>query len=80
MSNTNQHIALLNEVQAMLISQANATGIDLADHFPTTEDFKKFVIGFAFQGLRDAGANVADAFDATLGQGEYEALFARVTA
>jgi len=30
--------------------------------------------------LRDAGADVADAFDATLGQGEYEALFASVTA
>ena len=30
--------------------------------------------------MRDAGADVADAFDATLGQGEYEALFSRVTA
>ena len=80
MSNNKQHIALLNEVQAFLISQANAAGINLADSFPTTEDFKQFVIGFAFQGLRDAGADVASAFDATLGEGEYEALFARVTA
>jgi hypothetical protein len=80
MSNTNQHLALLNEVQAMLIAQANASGINLADSFATVEDFKKFVIGFAFQGLRDAGADVATAFDATLGKGEYEALFARVTA
>lgn len=64
----------------MIISQANAAGINLTDHFATAADFKQFVIGFAFQGLRDAGADVAAAFDATLGQGEYEALFARVTA
>ena len=78
MSNANQHLALLNEVQAMLIAQANAAGINLADSFATVEDFKKFVIGFAFQGMRDAGADVATAFDAVLGNGEYETLFARV--
>jgi hypothetical protein len=80
MSNTNQHLALLNEVQARLIDQANASGINLADSFATVEDFKKFVIGFAFQGLRAAGADVATAFDAVLGHGEYDALFSRVTA
>ncbi len=79
MSNNN-HIALLNEVQALLISESNAKGINLSEHFASPAEFKQFVIGFAFQGLRDAGADVASAFDATLGQGEYEALFARVTA
>lgn len=75
-----KHTALLNEVQSLIISQADASGINLADHFATVEDFKKFVIGFAFKGLRDAGADVSTAFDTVLGQGECEAMFARVTA
>lgn len=80
MFNNKQHLALLNEVQAMLISQANANGINLADHFATTADFKQFVIGFAFQGLRDAGADISTAFDAVLGAGECDAMFNRLTA
>ena len=77
---TANHINLLNQVQKLIISIANDNGINLADNFTTVEDFKNFVIGFAFRGLRDSGASVADAFDATLGQGEYEALFNRLTA
>jgi hypothetical protein len=80
MSNATDQLALLNGVQSMIIAQANDSGINLAEHFPATEDFKKFVIAFAFQGLRDAGADVAAAFDATLGQGEYDAMFNRLTA
>ena len=74
------HLNLLNEVQSFIIAQANASGMNLADHFATSQEFKNFVVGMAFQGLRDAGADVATAFDATLGEGEYEALFARVAA
>lgn len=74
------HTAILNQVQSMLIAQANASGINLADSFETVEDFKKFVIAFAFQGMRDAGADVATAFDAVLGSGEYDAMFEKVTA
>jgi hypothetical protein len=74
MSNTKQHLALLNKVQAFLIEQANAKGICLADDFASPEDFKKFVIGFAFKGLRDAGADVATAYDACFGEGSYTEL------
>lgn len=74
MSNNNQHLALLNKVQAFLIEQANAKGICLADDFATPEDFKKFVVGFAFKGLRDAGADVATAYDSCFGEGSYTEL------
>ena len=75
MSNTTKSLAILNQVQSLLISHANSNGINLADHFKTVQEFKDFVIGFAFQGLRDAGMDVPEAFDATLGEGQYEALF-----
>ena len=77
---TTDHLTLLNEVQSFIIAQANASGMNLADHFATAQEFKDFVVGMAFRGLRDAGADVATAFDATVGQGQYEALFARHTA
>jgi hypothetical protein len=74
------HLELLNEVQSMIIDQANKAGIKLSDSFATVEDFKQFVIAFAFRGMRDAGADVPTAFDSVLGHGEYDALFDRVTA
>lgn len=80
MSNTNHQIAILNQVQSMVIEQANASGTNLSEHFGTVAEFKKFIIGLAFRGLRDAGAEVSEAFDAVCGEGEYEALFTRVTA
>ena len=80
MNANTDHIDLLNQVQKIIIAQANATGINLADEFASVEDFKQFVIAFAFKGLRDAGADVDAAFDAVTGKGEYDAMFARATA
>ena len=75
MTNTSsQHIALLNKVQSFLIEQANAKGISLAEDFASPEDFKKFVVGIAFKGLREAGADVATAYDACFGEGAYTNL------
>jgi len=77
---TTDHLDLLNKVQSIFIDHANANGINLADHFKTPQDFKNFIVGAAFKGLCDAGADVATAFDATVGKGQYEAAFARHTA
>jgi hypothetical protein len=74
MTTTKQQIDLLNKVQSFLIEQANARGICLADDFATPEDFKKFVVGIAFKGLRDAGADVATSYDACFGEGSYTDL------
>jgi hypothetical protein len=68
------NIELLNKVQSHLIEQATAAGILLSDEFSTTEEFKRFVIGAAFKGLRDAGASVQVAYDAVIGEGAYENL------
>jgi hypothetical protein len=76
----NNHLDLLNKVQSIFIDYANANGINLADHFETPQAFKDFIVGAAFKGLRDAGADVATAFNATVGEGQYEAAFARFTA
>jgi hypothetical protein len=73
----NQNIAILNEVQAFLIGEANAKGICLASEFESVEDFKKFVVGFAFKGLRAAGADVATAYEACLGEGSYTKLVSK---
>lgn len=74
------HLDILNQVQSFIIEQANAKGINIADSFTSVDEFKQFVVAMAFQGLRDAGADVATAFDATMGKGQFEALFARVSA
>lgn len=58
---------LLNELQGILISWANKEGISLADHFASVEDFKLFVVALAVRGLKDAGADTADAIDMVLG-------------
>ena len=79
MSNTN-HLDLLNKVQSMFIEHANANGINLAEKFATVQEFKDFIVGVAFKGLCDAGADVATAFNATVGEGQYEAAFVRFTA
>ena len=71
---TTASLELLNKVQAFLVDQANAKGINLAADFATPEDFKQFVIGFAFKGLRDAGATVKEAYDAVMGDGAYSEL------
>ena len=70
----NMNIELLNNVQAFLIQQSNEAGINLASEFDSVEDFKRFVIGAAFKGLRDAGATVQDAYDAVIGEGAYDNL------
>jgi hypothetical protein len=80
MNTTSKHIELLNKVQSMFIEHANANGINLAEKFATVQEFKDFIVALAFKGLCDAGADVATAFDATVGEGQYEALFARVSA
>jgi hypothetical protein len=71
---TTASLELLNKVQAFLIDQANAKGINLAADFDGPEDFKKFVIGFAFKSLRDAGATVEEAYNAVMGDGAYSDL------
>jgi len=70
------NIELLNKVQDFLVAQANEKGINLAESFPTVQDFKDFVVGIAFKGLVDAGASVEQAFDATLGDGKYQSTLA----
>jgi hypothetical protein len=74
------NIQLLNQVQKMIIDQANGKGINLSDDFASPDEFKKFVIGMAFKGLTEAGASIQQAYDAVFGEGEYDSLFARVTA
>ncbi len=74
------HLDLLNQVQSFLIAQANEKGINLADSFATVQEFKDFVVGVAFKGLTEAGMNVEQAFDATLGAGKYEKTLAKHTA
>ena len=64
----------------MLIDHANSKGLSLADDFSKPEEFKRFVIGVAFKGLMDAGATAEEAYDAVIGEGEYDALYKRVTA
>ena len=73
MSNTNQ-LAMLNGVQTLLISEANANGINLADNFATVEDFKKFVITMSIRALVDAGQEFRTAFEMVLGEGSYETM------
>jgi hypothetical protein len=75
-----KHLDLLNQVQSFLIAQANEQGINLADSFATVQEFKDFVVGFAFKGLTDAGMDVEQAFDATLGAGKYAEALANHTA
>ena len=74
------NIELLNQVQRFLIAQANEKGVNLADSFPTVQDFKDFVVGIAFKGLVDAGASVEQAFDATLGEGKHQSTLASCNA
>jgi hypothetical protein len=74
------NLDLLNKVQQFIIDQLNANGISIADEFATVQEFKDFVIGFAFKGLRDAGLDVKDAFDAALGDGSYDKLAAETYA
>jgi hypothetical protein len=74
------NIDFLNQVQQVLIDHANANGLDLSDGFSSPEEFKKFVIGFTFKRLLDAGATAEEAYDAIFGEGEYDALYSRVTA
>lgn len=78
MANTN-HLGTLNKIQALFIEHANETGLNLAEHFKTTDDFKQFIIGLAFRGLFEAGVDAATAFDAVLGKGQYDALLASMT-
>jgi hypothetical protein len=81
---SNSNLDLLNKVQQFIIDQANASGISLANEFASVQEFKNFVIGLAFKGLIDAGMEVKDAFNATLGDGSYDKLadetFAKLTA
>jgi len=77
---TTMNIDLLNQVQQMLIDHANTNGLDLSDDFSSPVEFKKLVIGFTFKGLLDAGATAEEAYDAIFGEGEYDALYIRVTA
>jgi len=74
------NINLLNQVQQVLIDHANTNGLDLSDGFSSPVEFKKFVIGFTFKGLLDAGATAEEAYDAIFGEGEHDALYIRVTA
>ena len=76
---TNTNLDILNQVQDLVIDQANAAGENLSDTFATVEDFKKFIIALTFKGLRDAGMDVSEAFDATLGAESYDALSTRVS-
>ena len=75
MSNNNS-LEILNGVQQIIINQANSSGINLANEFASIQDFKNFVIAFAFKGLMDAGMEVKAAFDTTLGDGSYDKLAA----
>ena len=74
------NIDLLNQVQQVLIDHANTNGLDLSDDFSSPVEFKKFVIGFTFNGLLDAGATAEEAYDAIFGEGEYDALYNQITA
>lgn len=74
-----KHLQLLDTVSSMLIDFANANNLDLSESFKNVQDFKDFVVGFAFKGLTDAGATVEQAFDMINGEGSYEKLFASVT-
>jgi hypothetical protein len=74
MSNTD----LLNGIQSIIIDFANREGINLADEFATVQDFKQFVIARTFKQL--TGIEVEKAFDMTLGDGQFQAMFDRLRA
>jgi hypothetical protein len=76
MSNTD----LLNGIQSIIIDFANREGINLADEFATVQDFKQFVIALTFKQLTDMGIEVEKAFDMTLGDGQFQAMFDRLRA
>lgn len=70
--------ALLNGIQSIIIDFANREGINLATEFVTVQDFKKFVIAFTFKALKDMGIDTEQAFDMTLGDGQFQAMFDRL--
>lgn len=70
----------LNQVQKLLIGFANEKGIDLRKEFGTVEAFKKFVIAISLKALLDAGLSMQVAWDAVMGEGEYDKLIADVWA
>jgi len=76
MSNTD----LLNGIQLIIIDFANREGINLATEFASVEDFKTFVISFTFQQLRKMGIEMEQAFDMTLGDGQFQAMYDRICA
>ena len=67
-------IAILNGAQKLMIEFANREGIALSDSFATVDAFKEFVWAFTVKALVDQGLSVADALDATLGEGSYDRL------
>jgi hypothetical protein len=68
------HLDILNKTQAFLIDQANEKGINLEEHFATVQDFKGFVIAFAFKNLTEAGMAADEAFDAVCGEGKFNEM------
>lgn len=71
-------LAILNAAQKTIIDYANENGISLADHFVTVDAFKTFVFATTVKTLVDAGLTIKEAIDATLGQGQYDALVENV--
>lgn len=69
-----KNINLLNAVKDLLIEFANKEGIILADEFDSVEDFKMFTVAFTIKSLVDLGMTVQDAYDAAMGDGEYDKL------
>jgi hypothetical protein len=73
-----KNFEILNKVQSFLIDFANSNGINLHAEFKSVEEFKMFVVAITIKTLVEAGVEMQKAFDATLGDGEYDKLANKV--
>lgn len=66
---------MLNNLKTVVINHANKNGINLSAEFGTPEEFRQWLISFAFSALTTKGGLSTDqAFDAIFGDGAYKAL------
>ena len=66
---------MLDQIQNAMIQAANASGVNLADHFDTVDEFKTFIISFTFQQLIEQGVSVEEATNMTLGENAYQNIY-----
>jgi len=70
---------LLNKVKDGFIEFANKNGINLAEMFPTRDDFATYIVSLTMKTLIDEGGySVIEAFEMVHGEGAYSELASRI--